>query len=153
VVTINEEMSALDGSVTNDAWGTVIAVDERQATVRMDENGCGRCRESGGCGGNHPGRLFCSTPRTFRIPNAERHSLGERVRISVVDGSVGRSALYAYGFPLLALFAGALSGSALGDEAGAIGGSIAGLFVGWLGLRRAQRRGRRDLRIQPWIRP
>jgi positive regulator of sigma E activity len=98
-------------------------------------------------------KLFCSTPRTFRIPNAEHRSVGERVRISIVNGSVGRSALHAYVFPLLMLLAGALSGSALGDEAGAIGGSIAGLLIGWLGLRQAQRRSRRDPRLQPSIGP
>jgi len=150
---MTEQVSALKGGVTTDAWGTIIAVDERQATIRMDENGCGRCGEPGGCGGNAASRLFCRTPRTFRIPSSERRSVGERVRISVVNGSVGRSALYAYAFPLLALLAGAVSGSALGDEAGAIAGSIAGLFVGWLGLRHAQRRSRRDLRLQPLIRP
>lgn len=150
---MGEPMSALAGGVTTDAWGTIIASDEQQATVRMDESGCGRCGEPGGCAGNHAGKLFCSTPRTFRIPNAEHRSVGERVRISVVNGSVGRSALHAYVFPLLTLLAGALSGSALGDEAGAIGGSIAGLLIGWLGLRQAQRRSRRDPRLQPSIGP
>ena len=83
----------------------------------------------------------------------ENAVIGERVRIGVAEGALGRSALLAYGFPLLALFAGALAGSALGGEAGSIGGALAGLIVGWLGLRRAQRRRQHDPRFRPSIRP
>lgn len=136
-----------------DAWGTVTAVDGEHATIRIDESGCGRCAEAGGCGGNSLGKLLCSPPRTFCVPNPGRISVGERVRIGVADGSVGRSAFHAYAIPLLAVLAGALSGSALGDEFGAIGGAALGLLVGWLGLRRAQRRGQRDARLRPSIRP
>lgn len=136
-----------------EAWGTIVAVDEHAATIRIDEVGCGRCREPGGCGGNPTGKLWCATPRTFRVANPERRVIGERVRIGVAEGALGRSALLAYGFPLLALFAGALAGSALGGEAGSIGGALAGLIVGWLGLCRAQRRGQHDPRFRPSIRP
>ena len=131
-----------------DAWGTVVAVDDGQATIRIDEGGCGRCREAGGCGG----KLLCASPRTFRVPNPDRCAVGQRVRVGVVEGSLRRSALHAYAFPLLALLLGALLGSALAGEAGAIGGSIAGLLVGWLGLRRAQSRSACDPRFRLSIR-
>ena len=72
-----------------DAWGTVVAVDEQHATIRMDETGCGRCGEPGGCGGNHAGRLFCSTPRTFRVANPDGRAVGERVRIGIAAGALG----------------------------------------------------------------
>ncbi len=136
-----------------DAWGTVTAVDGEYATIRKDEGGCGRCAEPGGCAGNNLGKLLCNTPRTIRVLNPEHCAVGARVRIAVGDGALGRSALHAYAFPLLALFAGTLSGSACGGEAGAIGGAIVGLLVGWLGLRRAQRRSLNDARMQPSIRP
>lgn len=134
------------------AWGTVAAVDGEHALIRMDEGGCGRCREVGGCGGNKIASLLCSTPRTFRVPNPEQRAVGERVRVRVGEGLVRRSAWYAYAFPLLALLAAALAGSALAGEAGAIGGALLGLLVGWLGLRRVQRRDASDPRFQPSIR-
>ncbi|EXI86288.1 MAG: Sigma-E factor regulatory protein RseC [Candidatus Accumulibacter regalis] len=133
------------------AWGTVSAVEGEHALVRMDESGCGRCREVGGCGGNHLAKLLCATPRTFRVPNPERRAVGEYVRVRIGAGSLRRSALAAYVFPLLALLIGALAGSAWAGELGAIGGALAGLLVGWLGLRRAQRRDAADPRCQPSI--
>ncbi len=133
------------------AWGTVASVDGEHALIRMDESGCGRCREVGGCGGNNLAKLLCSTPRTFRVPNPERRPVGARVRVRVGEGSVRRSALAAYAVPWLALLLGALAGSAAAGEAGAIGGALAGLLVGWLGLRRAQRRDAADPRFQPSI--
>jgi sigma-E factor negative regulatory protein RseC len=133
------------------AWGTVASVDGEHALIRMDESGCGRCREVGGCGGNNLAKLLCSTPRTFRVPNPERRSVGERVHVRIGEGSVRRSAFVAYAFPWLALLLGALAGSAAAGEAGAIGGAMAGLLVGWLGLRRAQRRDASDPRCQPSI--
>jgi sigma-E factor negative regulatory protein RseC len=136
-----------------DAWGTVTAVDGEHATIRIDAGGCGRCAEAGGCGGNSLGKLLCSSPDTFCVPNPERVTVGTRVCIVVADGSIGRSALHAYAIPLLAVLAGALSGSGLGGEVGAIGGASLGLIVGWLGLRRAQRCSQRDVRLRPSIRP
>lgn len=135
-----------------DAWGTVTAVDGQYAYLRMDESGCGRCRQPGGCGGNHLGPLWCGSPRTFRVLNPDHCDVGARVQVTVAEGSLSRSVLYAYASPLLALFAGALSGSACGGEAGAIGGAMGGLLVGWLGLRRAQRQSQHDPRLQISIR-
>lgn len=134
-----------------DAWGTVVAVDEQHATIRMDETGCGRCGEPGGCGGNHAGKLLCSTPRTFRMANPDGRAVGERVRIAIAAGVLGHSAVKAYVQPLLLLLAGSLAGSAVGEEPGAIGGALAGLVVGWLALRRAQQRYRDDCRQRPSI--
>jgi positive regulator of sigma E activity len=90
--------------------------------------------------------------RTFSVPNPDRRQPGDRVQIVLAGGSLGRSALHAYVQPLLALLAGALSGSAIAGEAGAIGGAIAGLLLGWLLLRRAQSRWQNERRLQPTIR-
>lgn len=135
-----------------DTWGVVIAIDGDQATVRVEDNGCGRCRESAGCGGGSAGEGGCRRPRTFRVPNPEGFPVGVRVRVAVVDGAVGRGAVHAYGVPLLAVLGGAIGGSAMAGEAGAICGALIGLLVGWLGLRRAHWRSRGDSRFQPSIR-
>ena len=61
-----------------DALGTITALDGKYALVLMDESGCGRCHEQGGCGGNNLGKMFCSTPRTFRVLNPRNSVIGER---------------------------------------------------------------------------
>ncbi|MBL8416106.1 MAG: SoxR reducing system RseC family protein [Propionivibrio sp.] len=135
-----------------DAQGTITALDGEYALVRMDESGCGRCHEHGGCGGNNTGKMFCSAPRTFRVLNPRNSVIGERVTIAVAEGALRRSATLAYGLPLLALFVGALTGSALAGETGAIFGSICGLLFSWLLLRYAQLHSTPDQLSQPFIR-
>ena len=135
-----------------DAPGTVVAVDGEYALVSMDETGCGRCHEEGGCGGNNIGKMFCNAPRTFRVLNPGRSAVGDRVTIVIAEGVVRRTAALAYGLPMLALFAGALMGSALAGESGAIIGAISGLLCAWLGLRYLQASGAADKNSQPYIR-
>lgn len=135
-----------------DAKGTISAVDGEYAMVRMDETGCGRCHEQGGCGGNNIGQMFCSTPRTFRVLNPGGAAVGDSVRVTIADGAVRRSALYAYGYPLLALFAGAIGGAALAGEPGAIVGAFGSLLGAWFLLRRAQLRSKPDQRFEACIR-
>lgn len=135
-----------------DALGTITALDGKYALVLMDESGCGRCHEQGGCGGNNLGKMFCSAPRTFRVLNPRNSVIGERVTIAIAEGVVRRSATLVYGLPLLALFVGALAGSALAGETGAIVGSTIGLLFSWRLLRYAQQRMVPDHRSQPFIR-
>jgi len=135
-----------------DAQGTITGLDGDYAIVRMEETGCGRCHEQGGCGGNNLGQMFCSTPRTFRVLNPGKASVGDSVRVAIADGAVRRSAVYAYGFPLLALFVGAIGGAAFAGEPGAIFGAFGCLLAAWFLLRRAQLRSKPDQRFQAVIR-
>jgi positive regulator of sigma E activity len=98
------------------------------------------------------GKVFCSVPRTFRVLNPGNSAVGSRVTVVIAEGSVRRSVILAYGLPLLALFLGAISGSTVAGEAGAIIGSLCGLLGAWLALRYAQRHGALDPRSQPFIR-
>ena len=123
-----------------DAPGVVTALDGDYAIVRMDETGCGRCHEAGGCGGQNIGKMFCSAPRTFRVLNQEHSAVGDRVKVSIPEGVVKRSAALAYGLPLLALFAGSFGGSAIAGEAGAMIGAVLGVLCAWLALRYARTR-------------
>ena len=135
-----------------DAPGSITAVDGEYATVRMDESGCGRCHEEGGCGGNNIGKMFCSTPRTFRVLNPGQAAVGEQVHVTIADGAVRYGATRAYGLPLLALFVGALGGNALAGEPGAIIGAFGCLLAAWFLLRRTQLRAAQDKRFEPSIR-
>ena len=135
-----------------DAKGTITAVNGDTADVLMDETGCGRCHEEGGCGGHNLGKMLCSSPRSFRVPNPGNSAVGDRVTIVVAAGAVRRSALLVYVVPLLALLVGALGGSALAGEIGAIAGAVGGLLGAWLILRYVQARGTPDRNSQPYIR-
>lgn len=114
--------------------GVVRAVDGQQAEVEVEQGGCGRCHEKGGCGGQSLTRMFASGPRRYRVDNQFGAVVGERVTIAIAEGSVRRAANLAYGVPLLAGIAGALSGTALyGDPGGILGAllafSLAMIFV------------------------
>ncbi|MBS1228799.1 MAG: positive regulator of sigma RseC/MucC [Proteobacteria bacterium] len=135
-----------------DARGTITAVNGNTADVTMDETGCGRCHEEGGCGGLNLGKMLCSSPRSFRVLNPGNSAVGDRVTVVIAEGAVRRSATLAYVVPLLALLVGALSGSALAGETGAIVGALSGLLGAWLILRYAQSRGSPDRHSQPYIR-
>ena len=140
-----EQQPALSGAAVSqtvppsalvDAVGTVIEVDGDHAVVRLDETGCGRCQEEGGCGGHNIGTMLCATPRSFRLANPDHKQVGDRVHIVIADGALRRGAMLAYGWPLLALLAGAFAGSAVAGDAGAIAGGLAALIGVWLLLRR-----------------
>jgi len=123
----------------HDQWAVVVAVDEKHVTLRVEDSGCGRCQQAGGCGGNPFGKLFCQTPRTYCLANDGDYAVGARVRVSVADGIIGQSVWLAYVVPLLAVLAGAVAGSLIDGEIGAIVGAAGGLFCGWLSLRHANR--------------
>jgi sigma-E factor negative regulatory protein RseC len=135
-----------------DARGTIVAVDGEFAIVSMEKTGCGRCHERGGCGGNNIGQMFCGAPRTFRVLNSGHSAVGDQVDIAIADGAVRRSAALAYGFPLLALFVGALGGSELAGETGAIIGALIALLGACLTLHYAHSRGSAKTGSQPYIR-
>jgi sigma-E factor negative regulatory protein RseC len=135
-----------------DAQGHVTAIDGDYAIIRMDDTGCGRCHEHGGCGGNNIGKMFCSTPRVFRVLNPGNSIIGDCVQVVIADGAVRRSAAVAYGTPLLAMLVGAIGGDVLAGETGSIIGAFCCLFAAWIGLRRAHLSGAHDQRFQPHIR-
>ncbi len=133
--------------------GTVVSLDGDYAFVRMDEVGCGRCHEEGGCGGNNIGRMFCSSPRLFRVRNPGKSAVGDHVSIVIEAGVVRRSAALAYGLPLLLLFLGAFSGLFFAGETGAIIGAVLALSCSWLVLRRFDRLRPPNQGVEAYIKP
>lgn len=131
--------------------GIVTAVDGDYALVRTEENGCGRCHESGGCGGVRVSRMLCTAPREWRVLNPRRAAVGEEVRIAVADGAIGASVLLIYVQPLLLLIAGAVLGSAAFGETGALAGAVIGLAAGWRWVAWRQKRRHCDPRFHPHI--
>ena len=111
-------------------------INQADALVEVEQGGCGRCHEAGGCGGQQLTRMFCSTAKTYRVANEIGARVGDRVTVAIAADSVRRSANLAYVLPLTATIAGALLGMLLGDDPGAMLGSLAGLVLAFLHARR-----------------
>lgn len=131
--------------------GIVTAIDGDYAIVRTEEGGCGRCHESGGCGGVRVSQMLCTSPRLWRVLNPRGAAMGEEVRIAVAEGAVGASAMLIYVQPLGALLSGAILGSLLAGEGGAIAGGALGLLAAWRWVSWRQRRRHCDPRFHPHI--
>lgn len=114
--------------------------------------GCGRCHETGGCGGINLAQPICSKPKSLLVPDSLGLRLHDRVLVSVPDVMLSRGATRAYLIPLLLLFAGSLLGAfflpaltpmawQLTSDVGAIAGAGIGLVLAWWQLQRVQRDG------------
>lgn len=110
-----------------------------EALVEVTQEGCGRCYESGGCGGQNLARMLCSTPRVYLVANPGGARVGERVEVGIADGALLRGANLAYGLPLVGLIGGGLVGHWIGGDAAAMLGSLVGLAGAWIGFRQTVR--------------
>ncbi len=119
----------------NTVRAVVRTLDGGEALVEVEQGGCGRCHEEGGCGGQQLTQMFCSGPKTYRVDNAFGAGVGDRVTIAIADGSIRQSANLAYGLPLTAAIAGAMAGMALGGDAGAMLGALSGLVPAFIYVR------------------
>lgn len=92
---------------------------------------CGICAGQG-CASRQIVELFQRLPRRYRVESCEGLSVGDRVVVSVPEGSVIRSALYCYGLPLGLIMGGAVLAQmwAPGDPA-AVAGAITGALTAW----------------------
>lgn len=134
-----------------DAKGTITALDGAYAFVRMDDAGCGRCHEPGGCGGVNIGKMLCTTPQVYRVLNPDRSAIGQRVDVAIPDGAVRKGALLAYGVPLIMLLAGACVGFGMAGDLGAVVGAGLGLATSFFILRIAQIKSSASRQFQPYI--
>lgn len=129
-------------------------MNETQAVVRALENGdtalveavgggCGHCHESGGCGASSA-KMFCSSPRVFRVRNGVGAQVGQTVTIGLAEGVLLKSVALLYLLPLLCIFAGAALGQGLAPETlqewGGVGGAIVGGLLGFVVAKRWQHR-------------
>lgn len=119
------------------AEGTVTHLEGSAARVSvMRQQGCGRCHEPGGCGGQGHG----GHSQEFLVDNAFGARLGQKVRIEVPEGATLKAALLLYGIPLLALLLGALLGRLSGQGDVAVAGGACLCFAISLLLLRLIRR-------------
>ncbi len=131
--------------------GIVVSIEANHATIEVEQGGCGRCHEKGGCGGQHLTQMFCSGQRQYRIANSVGAQVGDRVTIAIAPGSVSQTANLAYGAPLFAAVSGAILGSIVADDHGAIIGCLLGLVAAFSFVVIRSRRPSGKLAERPYI--
>lgn len=130
---------------------TVRMLDGDEALVDVEQGGCGRCHEEGGCGGQQLTQMFCSGPKHYRVANPSGAQVGDQVTVAIAAGSVRKTANLAYGLPLTATIAGAAIGTQINGDFGAIFGSLIGIVGAIVYIRhRAQAKGG-NLATRPYI--
>ncbi|MEN9479576.1 MAG: hypothetical protein RLZZ298_971 [Pseudomonadota bacterium] len=130
---------------------TVRTLDGDEALVEVEQGGCGRCHEEGGCGGQQLTQMFCSGPKYYRVANPHGAQVGDQVTVAIAAGTVRKTANLAYGLPLTVTIAGAAIGTQINGDAGAMLGAMLGIVGAVIYIRhRAQARGG-NLATRPYI--
>lgn len=128
------------------AEGVVVRCEAELAYVKVQRTaGCGRCHETGGCGGNLSADAAC---QEYRVSNLLGAHPGDRVLLEVPQGATLSAAVQAYVVPLAAMLICAIGVHAFwpNDLAAVLGGA-GGLALALLYMR--SQRARQACR--PWI--
>jgi sigma-E factor negative regulatory protein RseC len=120
--------------------GVVRECEKGRVWIEVEQSGCGRCSEPGGCGGVSIGQSLCSRRKRFCLTDTLGLEPGDGVVVGVPDNVLLRSATAVYLVPLalglvaagVAHFLSGNSDSSLVDFAGFMGG----LSAGWWFLTR-----------------
>lgn len=103
---------------------------------------CGNCKTADAC---QTGLLGLSAgPRRYRLENRIGARVGDRVQLTVAEGTLWRASLLSYVVPLLLAIGGAALGQSLGGDLWAALGTVAGIGGGLVLLRANEIRARRD---------
>lgn len=135
--------------MTLEARAVVMRVEAGQTFVEAAQaSGCGQCSGKG-CGTAKLSKAFCSEPRQFQVDNQIGAVVGDRVVVSIADGTVLRGIGLVYLLPLALLVAGAALGNSMAPTEGthdgyAAAGAAFGLLAGfllsrWLDSRQSRR--------------
>ena len=120
------------------------------ARLQFDvSGGCGRCHETGGCGGVSIAQPLCSKPKTVLVADEIGVQYGDKVLVAIPDALLSQGITRAYMIPLVLLFAGSALGAILlpgllpaqwmlTPDIGAIAGAGLGLITAWWQLQRNQ---------------
>lgn len=131
--------------------GQVIELSGEFALVEVQrQTGCGGCASQSSCGTSALASLFTSTvSKPLKVPNRIQAKVGDMIELNLDESQLVKHAFMAYGWPLVALFVGALGlkylaqallgvGDTSADLFSIIGG-LFGLILGWIVTRRFYR--------------
>ena len=103
---------------------------------------CGLCKSADACQDDLLG--LSAGPRRYRLDNLIGAGVGDRVTLTVADGTLWRASLVSYVLPVLLAIGGAIIGQSAAGDAWAATGMLAGLCCGLALLRRNEIRARHD---------
>lgn len=118
----------------SESKGKVVALDGQHVLVKLAPQGCGRCHEPGGCGGQSLTQML-SSEKVYRVRNTIGAREGDTVVLLLDSELIRQAAWLAYGLPLVLCLAGAILGQLLAGDLMAFGGALLGLLLGWWALR------------------
>ena len=121
------------------------------ALVEVQDKGCGRCHEQGGCGGQSLTQMFCGGQKRYWAESALPLAPGDRVNVAVPAGTLVLTANLAYGVPLTVTILSAFVGQALAGELGAILGAGFGFVSAFAGVAWYSRQGLGKKSARPHI--
>lgn len=130
---------------------TVRMLDGDEALVEVEQGGCGRCHEEGGCGGQQLTQMFCSGPKNYRVANPHGAHIGDQVTVAIAAGSVRKTANLAYGLPLTATIAGAAIGTQINGDMGAMIGALIGVVGAIIFIRHQTKAKGGNFATRPYI--
>jgi sigma-E factor negative regulatory protein RseC len=130
---------------------TVRSLDGDEALVEVEQGGCGRCHEKGGCGGQQLTQMFCSGPKNYRVANPHGACVGDQVTVAIAPGTVRKTANLAYGVPLTATIVGAAIGTQIAGDLGAMLGALLGISCSILYIRHRANLTGGNLAARPYI--
>ena len=124
-----------------DAVVVEVAGSEVWVEVSGRAPGCGNSPTPEAC---QEGLLGASAgPRRYRLENLIGARVGDRVSLTVAEGTLWRASLASYGLPVLLAIGGAVVGQSTAGDAWAALGMLAGLACGLALLRSKEMRARR----------
>ncbi|MCB1896633.1 MAG: SoxR reducing system RseC family protein [Zoogloeaceae bacterium] len=135
--------------------GEVVAVEQGRALVRTRSGGggCGRCHESGGCGGARIGSMFRPEQADFWLDNPIQADVGDQVLVCLAEEVSAQAAMLGYLVPVLGIVVGAVIGVIIGGTSGGDGAALAGALGGLvLGIAASRLIGRSRADVQPVLR-
>lgn len=118
----------------------VMKTEDSVAYVQAErKSSCSGCSESN-CGTSVLANFFGQKAPLYRVNNELGAKVGERVMVGLEESALFKGTLLLYMFPILLLFAGAVTGSALAATADArevcsVAGAVIGLAAGFLWLK------------------
>jgi sigma-E factor negative regulatory protein RseC len=130
---------------------TVRKLDGDEALVEVEQGGCGRCHEEGGCGGQQLTQMFCSGPKHYRVANPHGAQIGDQVTVAIASGTVRKTANLAYGLPLTVTIAGAAIGTQISGDVGAMIGALVGVVGAVFYIRHRAQAAGGNLATRPYI--
>ena len=131
--------------------GRVRALEADEALVEVEQGGCGRCHEEGGCGGQQLTQMFCSGPKSYRVANPHGAQVGDQVTVAIAAGTIRQTANLAYGLPLTVTIAGAAIGTQINGDLGAMIGAAIGVVGSLIYIRRRAQSTGGNLASRPYI--